>query len=85
MGPEQTPLEVAIASNRASLGECEMTLLSLKATLRDSPEQYPIGETEDRNEVHANLQLAIRHVEDAKMRLGKVFQAINGGVSNNTR
>lgn len=32
-------------------------------------------------EVKANIMLAYRHVEDATMRLGKVLQALNGGVS----
>jgi hypothetical protein len=32
-------------------------------------------------EAVANLMLAYRHLEDASMRLGKVIQAINGGVS----
>jgi hypothetical protein len=32
-------------------------------------------------EAIANLMLAYRHLEDASMRLGKVIQAINGGVS----
>lgn len=33
------------------------------------------------NEMHANLQLAYRHLEDARMRLGKSIQAYEGGVS----
>lgn len=40
---------------------------------------------EDRGEVIANLTLAYRHIEDARMRLGKVYQARNNGVSNSTR
>lgn len=35
----------------------------------------------DRGEVMANLTLAYRHLEDASMRLGKVLQAHDGGVS----
>lgn len=35
----------------------------------------------DCNEVRANLTLAYRHLEDARMRLGKAIQAIDGGVS----
>lgn len=31
--------------------------------------------------VHANTTLAFRHLEDARMRLGKVMQAYQGGVS----
>lgn len=32
-------------------------------------------------EMHANLTLAYRHLEDARMRLGKVIQAFDGGES----
>ncbi len=32
-------------------------------------------------EAVANVMLAYRHLEDASMRLGKVIQAIDGGVS----
>jgi len=32
-------------------------------------------------EAIANVMLAYRHLEDASMRLGKVIQAIDGGVS----
>ena len=31
--------------------------------------------------MHANLTLAFRHLEDARMRIGKVLQALQGGVS----
>lgn len=39
------------------------------------------GENEDTGEVIANLMLAYRALEDASMRLGKVLQAHDGGVS----
>lgn len=32
-------------------------------------------------EAMANVMLAYRHLEDASMRLGKVIQALDGGVS----
>lgn len=31
------------------------------------------------------LMLAYQHIEDARMRLGKIFQAREGGVSNSAR
>ncbi len=31
--------------------------------------------------MHANITLVFRHLEDARMRLGKVMQAYQGGVS----
>lgn len=46
---------------------------------------YDVKEGEDRGEVVANLMLAYRHIEDARMRLGKVYQARNGGISNSTK
>jgi hypothetical protein len=36
---------------------------------------------ENISEVMANLMLSYRHIEDASMRIGKVLQARNGGVS----
>jgi len=35
----------------------------------------------DKGEVIANIMLAYRHLEDARMRLGKAIQATEGGVS----
>lgn len=40
-----------------------------------------ISNPEDRGEAIANVMLAYRHLEDARMRLGKVLQAADGGVS----
>lgn len=37
-----------------------------------------VRENEDRGEAMANFTLAFRHLEDAKMRLGKVIQAVEG-------
>lgn len=37
--------------------------------------------TGDLGEMHANITLAFRHLEDARMRLGKVIQASGDGVS----
>jgi hypothetical protein len=35
----------------------------------------------DQDEMHANIMLAYRHLEDAAMRLGKAIQAFEGGTS----
>lgn len=43
-----------------------------------SDEQSSAGQ---HSEMHANITLAYRHLEDARMRLGKVIQANEGGVS----
>jgi len=37
--------------------------------------------TMDEDEMHANLTIAYRHLEDAAMRIGKVIQAYDGGKS----
>jgi hypothetical protein len=47
---------------------------------------YPMAEGidsehENAQEITANLILSMRHLEDARMRLGKVFQAMDGGKS----
>lgn len=46
--------------------------------LIEAPE---LGEEANIGEVFANLKLALRHAEDARMRLGKVYQALDGGNS----
>lgn len=46
-----------------------------------SGNQYPGLAGADVGEMIANFTLAYRHLEDAAMRLGKVMQAKNGGVS----
>lgn len=35
----------------------------------------------DPSEMHANVMLAYRHLEDARMRIGKIIQAKEGGKS----
>ena len=39
------------------------------------------GAVASNSEAIANVMLAYRHLEDASMRLGKVIQALDGGVS----
>lgn len=40
-----------------------------------------IGLEADEGEIRANIALAYRHLEDARMRLGKAIQASEGGTS----
>ena len=40
-----------------------------------------ISNPEQMSEIIANIQLAYRHLEDARMRIGKVIQAYDGGTS----
>lgn len=45
---------------------------------------YEAGEVQSGSnpgEMKANTMLALRHLEDAKMRIGKAIQAFDGGVS----
>mgnify|MGYP001566973605 FL=1 len=49
--------------------------------MKDTVAKTPENDVEMRGEVLANLTLAYRHLEDARMRLGKVLQARDGGVS----
>lgn len=48
---------------------------------KDNAQKSEANGKEDKGEVIANLMLSYRHLEDASMRLGKVLQARNGGVS----
>lgn len=41
----------------------------------------PKVEGRDHGEMKANIMIAYRHLEDARMRLGKAIQAYDGGVS----
>lgn len=49
--------------------------------IKAKKQEEEVIKTEDRGEVMANLTLAYRHLEDAAMRMGKVLQAHDGGVS----
>lgn len=51
-------------------------LLCFEQPLRDL-----VQRTQLRGDAPANAMLAFRHLEDCRMRLGKVIQALEGGVS----
>ena len=70
--------EDGVAYLRAEIEKLGEQCLLLKSNI-------PTGDTVDTGEVIANVMLAYRHLVDARMRLGKVFQALEGGVSNNPR
>ena len=42
---------------------------------------FTVAQAEATGEMKANITLAFRHLEDARMRLGKAIQAYDGGVS----
>ena len=68
---------IKIQSNnlRTDIQNIADKLLQVK---KDYPNSPVLTLIEDRGEVLANLTLAYRHLEDAKMRLGKVIQAVEG-------
>lgn len=49
--------------------------------LKKQPMNPDVTSSEAAGEMVANIMLTVRHLEDARMRLGKVIQAKNGGVS----
>lgn len=77
----KSPAEITAEDVRAAL----LTIEDILTKGKEVHAATPHGPTENRGEVMANLTIAFRAVEDARMRLGKVFQALNGGISNNTR
>lgn len=70
---EQTIQEKA-TSLRAEVQALAESVMKFKNDTKDVPTQ----QGESREEVMANITLAYRHLEDAKMRLGKVIQAVDG-------
>lgn len=70
--------EDKIAKMRASFLAVETEILSFKT---DPFLAEPATAGVNGGEAIANIMLAYRHTEDARMRLGKVFQALDGGKS----
>lgn len=79
MESDKTELINAVNELRAEILPFEQKFLGLKRHIYFSApkEQTPEGA----GEAIANIMLAYRHLEDARMRLGKVIQAVDGGVS----
>jgi hypothetical protein len=79
-------MKTLITDVRCHIAAVEQDVLGLKAAVAladltsrpDVPTSCPAA---DRGEMIANVMLAYRHLEDARMRLGKVIQAYEGGVS----
>lgn len=69
------PFLKALSDTRAMLESAAQAVKQLK----DYPELK--SEAADAGEVIANIQIAYRHLEDAKMRVGKAVQAFKGGRS----
>jgi hypothetical protein len=66
------------------MSEFRTRIKTIAKDVKDAKElkmKHEVNEIEDGPEVLANMTLAYRHLEDAAMRLGKVIQAYDGGVS----
>jgi hypothetical protein len=79
-------MKALINDLRAEILGTEKQVQSLKGAIAASdlvarPDLPPNTPPADRGEMLANAALAYRHLEDARMRLGKVIQAYDGGVS----
>lgn len=82
---DQIAYENRVAEVRASLLGVEEAIKGLKTDPFLDRVKATAQEGVDSGEIMANATIAYRSAEDARMRLGKVFQAMNGGVSSNTR
>ena len=71
-------LEEYIKSTRSLMLSWESSVLSLKNHEELKGESDP---QRNKGEAIENIMLAYRHMEDARMRLGKVIQAMDGGQS----
>jgi hypothetical protein len=72
-----TPFIEAVRTNRTLIKG-----IALQVKAMHEHEQFLLYEPDaDREEMHANITLAYRHLEDAAMRLGKAIQAFDGGKS----
>lgn len=70
--------ETIIANLRTAIGSLEKEVLEYKKLVAN---ELTTTEAVDVGEAIANITLSYRHLEDARMRLGKVLQVYNGGKS----
>ncbi len=76
VGPES--IEGRVRHARQVIEEISKIVLAMKRHPYFDGEQK-VGE--NHGEMIANIMLSYRHLEDARMRLGKVYQAKDGGTS----
>ena len=75
---EETQFKSTCKIERSNIENQKKRILALKQNPQfGRPEEHP-GQ---HGEMAANLQLCFRHLEDARMRLGKAIQAFDGGKS----
>lgn len=81
--PESPPVSTDIFAEPAYLLRNKLRQLAIEVNELHShphfsePEHYK----SQHDEMHANIMLAYRHLEDATMRIGKAVQAYDGGIS----
>jgi hypothetical protein len=73
---DNTPLLEESQKLRKDIEQVKESVQSMLFVLKDPQRQTVEGE--DKGEQIANAMLAFRHLEDAKMRIGKVIQATVG-------
>lgn len=79
MDEKVTHLIINLNNLRADI---QMTAVSTKAMMKEPALADDVHISKcDKGEARANLMIAFRHLEDARMRLGKAIQAADGGTS----
>jgi hypothetical protein len=83
MVPDEDTLVEVVATVRSHIKTAGAEVLAIKKSMLNTgfAGTKANGDKELEGESIANATLAFRHLEDAAMRLGKVLQALNGGVS----
>jgi hypothetical protein len=77
--PDQLPMfDVACKDLRTAIKDVAVTVSNLHASPIFQMEELYQGQ---HDEMHANITLSYRHLEDAAMRLGKSIQAYDQGKS----
>lgn len=78
-GVDREPTFTELCNNmRVRIGaDADMTMRLKASSVFDSEQSYPY----QHSEMVANIMLAYRHLEDARMRIGKILQAAGDGVS----
>lgn len=66
-------------------GQCHDVEVEVRVLMEHSVFERPEAFPRQHAEMKANLMLAVRHLEDARMRLGKVLQYARDGVSSYDR
>jgi len=81
----EATIEERCESVRQKIKQIEVDVCALtkcrEFVVEDSPLNGPNIPASRNSNMLANITLAFRHLEDARMRLGKVMQAFQGGVS----